>query len=105
MVIKIKDCRDEDCKLTGFLTVTDEERDLYLHCKVFIYPDGSLSVEKFMSGSVGKYEFKCSNWKIDTLFFTGKGRGRKPQVAEEAMYNFLQEVQREITNKKLEDYI
>ena len=104
MKIRIKDSRDADCRLTGFITAEDEERGLYLHGKVFIYDDDSLSLEKFMSGSVGKYEFKCSDWKRDTLFFVGKGRGRKPAAAEEAMYNFMQEVQQEISDKKLTDF-
>ena len=80
--IKIKDYRDEDTKLLGFLTAEDKERELYLHCKIFIYTDNSMSLERFMSGKVGKYEFQCNDWERDTLFFKGRGRGRKPETAE-----------------------
>lgn len=104
MEIRIKDERDEDAKFIGFLTAKDEERQLYLHCKIFIYTDNSMSLEKFMSGKVGKYEFQCNDWERDTLFFKGRGRGRKPAEAEETMHNFLQEVQKEISNKTMEDF-
>ena len=103
--IKIKDNRNEDTKLLGFLDAKDEERELYLHCKIFIYADNSISLEKFMSGKVGKYEFQCSDWGYDTLFFKGRGRGMKPAVAKEAMHSFLKEVQREIDKKTIEAFM
>lgn len=39
MEIKIKDCRDEDVKMLGFLSAADKERDLCLKCKISIYTD------------------------------------------------------------------
>lgn len=104
MDIIFKDCRCPEAPLTGFISAGDAERDLYLHAKVFIYSDGSISLEKFMSGSVGKYEFKCADWERDTLFFIGKGKGRKPDMAWESMQGFLEEVSKEISNKTINDY-
>ena len=45
--IKVKDCRDEESKYIGFITVEDTERELYLHCKIYIYDDNTISLENF----------------------------------------------------------
>ena len=102
--IKIKDSRSEEARLLGFLKAEDKERDLYLYCKIYIYSDNSMSLEKFMEGKVEDYKFQCSDWKRDTLFFKGRGRGRKPEKAEVAMYDFIREVDKEISNKLITDY-
>lgn len=101
--IKIKDCRDKETKYIGFITAEDTERKLYLHCKIFIYNDNTISLEKFLRGSVEKYNFKYFDMNKDTLFFKGSGRGRKPEWAEVAMRNFIGEVQREILGKTIEE--
>lgn len=100
---KIDDKRGKNNKLLGFLRATDTERDLHLHCKIYIYADGTMSLEKFMDGRVGKYEFQCSDWDYDTLHFKGRGRGRKPASTEQAMRDFVNEVQKEIESKKIDE--
>lgn len=103
--IKIKDERSNDNSLIGFLRAEDKERGLYLHCKIYIYTDNSITLEKFLSGSVKKYEFKAWDYKRDTLFFRGRGRGRKPEWAEGAMADFIREVQRKTDTKTIDFFI
>lgn len=103
--IRIKDERSNDNRLIGFLRAEDKERDLYLHCKIYIYTDNSITLEKFLNGFVGKYEFKALYYERDTLFFRGRGRGRKPEWAEAAMADFIREVQRETNTKTINFFI
>lgn len=102
--IKVDDERNSYSKYIGFLTAEDKERQLYLHCKIFIYADGSFTLEKFMGGNVGKYEFQCDCWERDTLFFKGRGRGRKPESAEIELRNFIKEVQQVTGDKTIKDF-
>ena len=104
MNIEIKDCRDKDLEFFGFVTATDKEKDLYLHCQIFIFSDNAFHLNKFIHGSVGKYKFQCYDWERETLGFRGVGRGRKPDSAVDAMREFLYEVSNEIFGKKITDY-
>jgi len=63
-----------------------------------------MQLDKFLRGSVGKYNFKCLNTNKDTLFFRGSGRGRKPEWAEITMKKFIEEVAIEIANKTITDF-
>lgn len=87
-----KDSRYEKSPYLGFVQADDEERDLHFHGKLFISEDGSLFLEKFLSGRVGKYKFQCLDFAEDTILFRGSGRGRKPDSAIKLMKSFVSEV-------------
>ena len=75
-----------------------------MHCVVYICNNNTISIDGFLDGSVGKYQFQSTEYNAHSMLFRGRGRGRKPAEAEETMYNFLQEVQKEIGNKLITDY-
>jgi hypothetical protein len=100
---EIKDERSEDNKHIGFLTAEDKERELHLHCVLYIYNDDTISLEGFLTGDVGKYQFKSMDYNAYSLLFRGRGRGKKPEKAEQAMRNFIKEVQAEVNGKTIEE--
>ena len=99
----VKDERDEHNKHIGFLTAEDTERELYLHCVIYICNNNTISIDGFLDGSVGKYQFQSTEYKAHSMLFRGRGRGRKPETAENSMKDFIKEVQRETNGKTVEE--
>lgn len=104
MIINIKDERDEYIS-TGFLRAEDIDRNLYAHFKIYIYSNNFFTLEKFLFGNAGNNEFQCADWGRDTLFFKGRGRGRKPEWSVIAMRDFIKEVQQTTSNATICDYL
>ncbi len=100
--MKIRIVIRRDYESRGFLIADDKERELHLHCKIYIFPNNQMVLEKFMNGSVGEYEFHSAS-TFDSLAFKGKG-SKKPASAEEAMRAFIEEVAETIRGMKLTDF-